>query len=151
MKYKSVDIAPHREEIRKSVRERLVIELKANSIVVEDLLLDNIAFGPEFQGAIEEKQKQSQLALAEREKVAGEQAKADQAIEQARGTAQSILVNAEKQAEANRKLAQSITPEYIQYIFASKLSPNVNVMMVPSGQQFILSPEMLKKGLPAKE
>lgn len=145
VKYTSVDIAPNREAIRKSVRERLTNELKQHSISVQDLLVDNISFSKEFQSAIEEKQRQTQLALAERAKVEGEKAKADQAIEQARGAAQSILVNAEKQAEANRKLAESITPQYIQYLFASKLAPNVSVMMVPSGQQFILSPDMMKK------
>ena len=143
VKYTSVNIANNREAMRKTLRERLTEELKAHSITVKDLLVDNISFSPKFQDAIEEKQSQTQLALAERAKVEGEKAKADQAIEKARGTAQAILVNAEKQAEANKKLAASITPEYIQYIFASKLSPNVNVMMVPSGQQFIMGPEML--------
>jgi len=145
VKYSSVNIAPNREAIRKTVRERLTKELSVHSISVQDLLVDNISFSSKFQNAIEEKQSQSQLALSEKEKVAGERAKADQAIEQARGTAQAILTNAEKQAEANRKLAESITPEYIQYIFASKLAPNVSVMMIPSGQQFIMGPEMLKK------
>lgn len=144
VKYTSVNIAPNREGIRKTVRERLTNEVKAHSITVQDLLVDNISFTPKFQNAIEEKQSQTQLALAERAKVEGEKAKADQAIEAARGTAQSILVNAEKQAEANRKLAASITPEYIQYLFASKLAPNVSVMMVPSGQPFILGTDMLK-------
>ena len=145
VKYASVSIAPNREAIRKTVRERLTNELKAHSISVQDLLVDNISFSPKFQDAIEEKQRQSQLALAEKDKVAGEKAKADQAIEIARGQGQSILDVANKQAEANKKLAESVTPELVQYIFASKLAPNVSVMMVPSGQQFILSPDMLKK------
>lgn len=145
VKYTSVQIAPKREAIRKSVRERLTSELKAHSIAVQDLLVDNISFSPKFQAAIEEKQSQTQLALAERAKVEGKKAEADQAIETARGQGQSILDVALKQAEANRKLAESVTPELVQYIFASKLAPNVNVMMVPSGQQFILSPEMLGK------
>jgi regulator of protease activity HflC (stomatin/prohibitin superfamily) len=150
VKYTSVDVAPNREAIRKSVSRRLTEELKGNSITVQDLLLDNIAFTPKFQGSIEEKQSQTQLALSERAKVEGEKAKADQAIEAARGTAQSILVNAEKQAEANRKLSASITPEYIQYLFADKLAPNVQVMMIPSGQQFIMGPDMLKRAPAAK-
>lgn len=149
VKYNSVQIAPNREAIRKEVRERLTNELKVHSITVQDLLVDNISFSEAFQNAIEEKQKQSQLALAEREKVSGEKAKADQAIETARGAAESILINALKQAEANKKLADSITPALTQYIFATKLAPNVSVMMVPSGQQFILSPEMMKA--PAKQ
>jgi prohibitin 1 len=150
VKYDSVDIAPNREAIRRSVRERLTTELETHSISVQDLLIDNISFSPKFQDAIEEKQRQSQLALAEREKVAAEKAKADQAIEQARGQAQAVLVNAEKQAEANRKLAESITPEYIQYLFATRLAPNVSVMMVPAGQPFILNADMLKQASPAR-
>lgn len=145
VKYTSVDIAPNRERIRKTVRERLTNELKMHSIAVQDLLVDNISFSGKFQNAIEEKQANTQLALAERAKVEAKKAIADQAIEEARGTAQAVLVNAEKQAEANIKLAKSITPELVQYIFASKLAPNVSVMMVPSGQQFILGSDVLKK------
>lgn len=156
VKYGSVDIAPHREDIRRAVRARLQRELSADSIDVRDLLIDNIAFDGKFQAAIEEKQTQSQLALAEKEKVAAERARADQAIEQARGRADAVLINATKQAdanlvlaskeaEANEKLAKSISPALTQYIFAQKLSPNVSVMMVPAGQQFIMSPAMVGK------
>jgi regulator of protease activity HflC (stomatin/prohibitin superfamily) len=156
VKYGSVDIAPHREDIRRAVRARLQRELSSDSIDVRDLLIDNIAFDQKFQAAIEEKQTQSQLALAEREKVAAERARADQAIEQARGKADAVLINATKQAdanlvlaskeaEANEKLAKSISPALTQYIFAQKLSPNVSVMMVPAGQQFIMSPAMVGK------
>lgn len=154
VKYASVKIAPNREGIRKEVRERLTRELQAHSIAVQDLLIDNISFSPKFQHAIEEKQAQSQLALAEREKIAGEKAKADQAVETAKGRAASVLLEAEKQAEAIAKLNASITPAYVQYLFASKLAPNVSVMMVPSGQQFIMGPDMLtpkKAAVTAKE
>lgn len=144
VKYSAVDIAPNREKIRISVRERLTNELKAYSITVEDFLVDNIAFRPAFQAAIETKQGNVQLALAEEQLVAARRYQADQAIETARGQAESILINARKQAEANRELSASITPEYIQYIFASRLAPNVSVMMVPSGQQFIMGADMMK-------
>jgi len=77
VKYTSVNIAPNREAIRRSVRERLTQELETHSISVQDLLVDNISFSSKFQDAIEEKQRQSQLALAEQEKVKGEKAKAD--------------------------------------------------------------------------
>lgn len=143
VKYASVKIAPNREGIRKEVRERLTKELQAHSIAVQDLLVDDISFTEKFQNAIEEKQAQTQLALAEREKVAGEKAKADQAVETAKGRAASVLLEAEKQAEAIAKLNASITPAYTQYLFASKLAPNVSVMMVPSGQQFIMGSDML--------
>lgn len=151
VKYTSVEVAPKREDIRKKVRERLTNELKAHSIAVQDLLVDNISFSKKFQDAIEEKQANTQLALAEREKVAAEKHKASQKIEEARGQGQAILDVALKQAEANRKLAESITLTYIQYLFASKLAPNVQVMMIPSGQQFIMGADMLKQPVADKK
>ncbi len=146
VKYKSVEIAPNREKIRVTVRERLTRELSSHSITVQDLLLDNIAFSKKFQDAIEEKQAQTQIALAEKEKVAAETQRANQAIEKAKGEGQATLERANKEAEANTKLAASITPELVNYIWAQKLAPNVNVMMVQPGQNFIMSPEFLGKG-----
>lgn len=144
VKYTSVDIAPNREAIRQAVRERLTAELQANSITVQDLLIDSIVFSPKFQDAIEEKQAQSQLALAEREKVASETAKADQKVAKARGDAESILVAAEKQAEANLKISGSITPELIQYMYVTKLAEKLSVIMLPSNQPFLLDKQMLQ-------
>ncbi len=145
VKYASVDIAPHREQIRRAVRERLTNELREHSIEVQDLLMDNLWFEPDFQTTIEQKQNNTQIALAEKELVAAETYRADQAIEKARGTAEPILINAKKQAEANYALAASITDQLVRYAFVTKLAPNVNVMIVPSGQQFILSPDMFEK------
>lgn len=144
VKYRSVDVAPAREQIRRAVRERLTKELEAYSISVEDLLVDNIDFDPKFKAAIVEKQVQTQLALAEKEKVAAEQQRALQAVAKAEGEGRSILVLAEKQAEANRKLAESITPTLIQYQAVQKLAPNVSVMMVPQGANMLMTPDLLK-------
>jgi regulator of protease activity HflC (stomatin/prohibitin superfamily) len=135
--YTSVEIAPNREKIRKNVRAKLEAELSKHSIAVQDLLIDEIRFSELFQGAIEEKQKQTQVALAEQEKVKAERSKAEQVIESARGKAEAVLINATKQAEANKVLAESLTPEYINYIYVSKLAPNVSVMMVPTNQPFL--------------
>ena len=85
VKYKSVEIAPNRENIRKAVRERLEKELSPFSIEVVDLLLDNIDFNPEFKKAIEDKQIATQRALEEQQKIEGEKHKAQQAIERAKG------------------------------------------------------------------
>jgi regulator of protease activity HflC (stomatin/prohibitin superfamily) len=134
VKYRSVDVAPHREQIRETVRKRLTEELQSNSIAVDDLLLDNIWFSDQFEKAIENKQEQTQNALAEHEKVEAEHQRAQQAIEVAEG-----------QASANAKLAASITPELIQWQAVQKLAPNVEIMMIPSGANFIMPPELLTK------
>lgn len=143
VKYKSVDVAPNREVIRRVVKERLEGELSPYSIEVVDLLLDNIDFRPEFKAAIEAKQIATQNALREEQnvKVAGYQA--DQAVKTAEGSGKAILAVAEKQAEANEKLSASLTPELIQYSLIQKLADDIRVIILPAGQSFILDSDVL--------
>lgn len=145
VKYKTVDIAPHRENIRHSVRERLEEELKSYSIEVSDLLLDNIDFNQGFKNAIEAKQIATQRALEEEQKVAMVTHQAEQAVEAAKGLGDSLLILATKQATANEKLDASLTDKLIRYTFAQKLGPNVEVMLLPAGQDLILGSDMLKR------
>lgn len=145
VKYKSVAIAPHREEIRKIVRERLEDELSLKySIEVVDLLLDNIDFKEEFKSAIEKKQIATQNALEQEQRVQEAKYKADQVIEDAKGKAEAILVNAKKQAKANLELSKSLTPALIQYSLIQKLGDKIEVIILPAGQNFILSPDIFK-------
>jgi len=144
VKYKSVEIAPNREKIRKVVRERLVGELSRYSIEVVDLLLDNIDFRPEFKAAIEAKQIATQRALEEQQKVAVAQYQAEQRVKTAEGEGNAILAVATKQAEANKQLSESLTPELIQYALIQKLGDKIQVMILPSGQNFILDADVLK-------
>jgi regulator of protease activity HflC (stomatin/prohibitin superfamily) len=143
VKYSAVDIAPHREQIRHAVSKRLSDELATRSIVVDDLLVDNLAFNAKFQDSIERKQIASQDALAEEQRIAGERNKAQQAIEIAKGTGEAILINANKQAEANRALAASITPELVQYQMVQRLAPTVQTILLPVGAPFILDKSIL--------
>lgn len=145
VKYKSVDIAPHREDIRQAVRQQLEGELSPYSIEVVDLLLDNIDFPQGFKDAIEAKQVATQKALEEEQKVLVVRHQAEQAVEKARGEGGAILAVAEKQAEANRKLSESLSSELIQYTMVQKLSDKIEVMLLPTGQNFILSPDLLRQ------
>lgn len=145
VKYATVDIAPNRETIRRDVSARLEKEMSPHSIEVTDVLLDNIDFNPGFKQAIENKQIATQNALEEEQKVVGEKHKADQAIERARGEGESIFVVAAKQAQANDTLSASLTPQLIQYALIQKLGDQIEVMILPSGQNFILDPNALLK------
>lgn len=142
--YDTKDVLPNREEIRAKAADLLRNQLAAYSIENVDLLITNIGFSDEYQKEIEATAAQMQIASRETEKVQVAIAQASQKIETARGEAQSILVVATSQAEANTKLAKSITPELVQYQMMTKLAPNVQVMMIPTGQQFIMSPEMIR-------
>ncbi|QQG46633.1 MAG: prohibitin family protein [Candidatus Niyogibacteria bacterium] len=143
VKYNSVDIAPNREKIRKTVRERLERELSPYSIEVVDLLLDNIDFRKAFKESIEAKQIATQKALEEEQKVKASRFVALQVIEKAKGEGQATLERATKQAEANAKLAASLTPALIQWQMIQRLSDKVSLIMIPPGQSFILDPKVL--------
>ena len=168
VKYRTVDIAPNRETIRKNVRDALALDLQNFSVTVEDLLIDNIDFNPEFKNAIEAKQIAAQNALEAGERIAGAQneaiqneerakgearavearAKGDAAaeIERARGNAEAILLQAQAQALANVLLDESLTPQVIQYLAVIKLAPNIDIALIPSGQNIIIDPAALLSG-----
>jgi len=143
VKYKSVDVAPNRETIRQLVRERLSRELAPYSIEVVDLLLDNVDFNPEFKDSIEKKQIATQNALEEEQRVKVAEHRASQVVKTAEGEGAAILAVAEKQAEANRKLSESIDDRLVRYTLVQKLGPNIKVMILPAGQEFILGSDVL--------
>ena len=162
VKYKTVDIAPNREEIRLAVQDKLDQDLRRFSITITDLLIDNIDFNPDFKRSIEEKQIAAQNALREEERISQaqnealqreERAKGEAAaeIERAKGTAEAIRLRAEAQAEANRLLDESLTAQVIQWLAVDKLAPNVNIALIPSGEGIILDPAVLLSGSIAGE
>jgi regulator of protease activity HflC (stomatin/prohibitin superfamily) len=143
VKYATVDVGPNRELIRTAVKNRLAADLEPFSIQIDDLLIDNIDFSPEFKASIEQKQIATQDALREQEKVKQRQFEAQQAVETAKGEADSIRARASGQADANRALAESLTPEVIQFQAIEKLSDNIQIALIPSGQGIILDPATL--------
>ncbi len=132
VKYGSVDVAPAREEIRIAVRARLREELAGFSINVDDLLLDNVDFRPQFKQSIEDKQIATQEALREKELIKASEAKADQAIAEATGI-----------AESNRLINESLTPLLVQFQAMQKLAPNLQIALIPSGEGIIIDPSTL--------
>lgn len=146
VKFRTVDIAPNREQLRLAVRQRLQNDEELKKINISDLLIDNIDFQPEFKTAIEQKQIATQDALREEERIKQRQAEAQQAIETARGEAEAVKINAEAQAEANRLLAESLTDQVIQFQALQKLADNVEIALLPAGQGIIIDPSTFLGG-----
>lgn len=120
-----------------------------NNLSLTDFLLRNIAFSDEYAKAVEQKQiaqQQAQQAayVVEQRKQEAEQARqqaqgqADAAVIAAKGAADARLIQADAEARANQLLAQSLSPQLLQYQYILKLSPNVQTIFIPSGNQFIL-------------
>lgn len=142
-------VSTKRAELEKMITNNIDQGMAANNLVMTDFLLRNIRFSDEYAKAVEQKQiaeQQAQQAayVVEQKKQEAEQArqeaqgKADASVIAAKGEAQARLIQAQAEAQANQTLAQSLTPELLQYQYILKLSPNVQTIFVPSGNQFIL-------------
>lgn len=143
VQYETVDVAPNRENIRSSVRQKLANALEPFSITVNDLLIDDIDFQPDFKLAIEQKQIATQDALREEERIRQRQAEAEQAVAVAEGEGQAIEIRAEAQAEANRLIGQSLSQEVIQFTAVQNLSDNIQIALIPSGAGILVDPATL--------
>ena len=142
-------VTSKRVDLEQAITNSIAEGLRTNNLVLTQFLLRNIAFGEEYSKAVEQKQiaeQQAQQAfyVVEQRKQEAEQARqaaqgqADAAVIAAKGAADARLIQADAEARANQLLAQSLSPELLQYQYILKLSPNVQTIFIPSGNQFIL-------------
>jgi len=143
VKFAATEIAPNRDVIRAHVLRRLKTELAPYSIQVDDLLIDDISFSPEFTSAIEDKQIATQEAKAAQNRVAKAEAEAQQRVAAAEGDAKATIARAKGQAEANRLKRQTLTPLLVQQNAIDKLDPNVQVILLPSNSNLLLPGSIL--------
>jgi regulator of protease activity HflC (stomatin/prohibitin superfamily) len=135
VKFKSVSVAPNREQIRRAVQNELDRQLAGFSIDVVDFLINDLDFPQEFTQAIERKQVATQDALAAQQKVEQSKAEAQQEIERARG-----------QAQAQRLRASSLTDRNLQFeaLQILKEAPP-QIVFLPAGQGNLLDPSTFLK------
>ena len=113
-------------------------------------------FSDEYAAAVEQKQIAEQTALqaffvVEQKKQEAEQArqvaqgKADSVVIEAKGNAEARLIEAEAESKALEYIAKVIkdNPDLLSYQYISKLSPGIQVMVLPSDSPFLYTvPEM---------
>ncbi len=143
VKFKTDEVAPNREAIRAATQNRLSAALEPFSIEVTELLIVNVSFSQAYVQSIENKQIATQEALQAEEEVATTRAEADKERERARGSADASVIEAEGVNEANRLIAESLTPEVLQYLAINEFNDNVTIALVPSGEGLLLDPSTL--------
>jgi len=142
-------VSTKRAELETSISSAIESGMSTNNLIMTDFLLRNIRFSDEYAAAVEQKQiaeQQAQQAkfVVESKKQEAEQARqiaqgqADAAVIAAKGAADARLLQADAEAKANELLNASLTPELLQYQYILKLSPGVQTIFIPSGNQFIL-------------
>lgn len=139
-----------RGEMTQQVFDALAIKLAENGLRLVDFVLRNITFSPEYAASIEQKQiaeQQAQQArfVVEQKRQEAEQARqvaqgrADAAVIQAKGEAESRLIQAEAEAKALQIISEALKgkPELLTYQYITKLSPNIQALLLPNNAPFI--------------
>lgn len=109
-------------------------------IGVDAVNLTNFKPSDQYAAAIEQKQVAQQGVQTKLQIQAQAKVDADTAVITAQGIANSKVVAAQAEAQANDLITKSLSPELLQYQYILKLAPGVQTIFLPSGQnqQFIL-------------
>jgi prohibitin 1 len=140
-----------RDELTGNIRQTLAKKFQDNGLVLVDFILRNITFSPEYAASVEQKQiaeQQAQQAafVVQQRKQEAEQArqvaqgKADSVVIQAKGDADARIIQADAERQALEKIAEALqtNPDLLTYQYITKLSPGVQVMLVPNNAPYLL-------------
>jgi regulator of protease activity HflC (stomatin/prohibitin superfamily) len=140
-----------RGELTTMVNESLHSRMSDNGLILQEFILRNITFSPEYAASVEQKQiaeQQAQQAkfVVEQRRNEAEQARqvaqgvADAAVIAAKGQAESRLIQADAEAKALTLISKALgeNPDLLNYQYITKISPNIQVMLVPSNSPFLL-------------
>ncbi len=159
-----------RLEMTDAINSAMETKLSENGLVLVEFILRNITFSSEYAASVEQKQiaeQQAQQAvfvvqqkIQEAEQVRQTaQGAADAAVIAAEGQAQAVVIaatadaearviNATAEAEALELIAEAIkdNPDLLLYQYIVRLSPGIQVMLVPSDNPFLLTLPSLDSG-----
>lgn len=153
-----------RAEMSDLISSDLNERLSENGLFLSDFVLRNITFSPEYAASVEQKQIAEQQAeqarfVVEQRKQEAEQARqvaqgrADAAVIDAEGLAEARVIEAQAEAEALEliKVALQDSPDLLTYQYISKLSPNIQAMLLPSNTPYLLPLPTLGPLAPVEE
>ncbi len=152
--YIAEDLILKREAVKNEIQENLSNRLLQRGIITETVSITEFRFSSTFVAAIEAKVAAEQAVWEarnklERVKVEAEQreaeaiGEADARIAKAQGEAEYIRIVTEAQVAANEAIAESLTPEILQYILLDRLGEDIKIIVIPSGQGLdIVLPEI---------
>ncbi len=149
-----------RDELTSLISKNMSETLAKSGLLMDVFLLRNITFSDEYAASIEQKQIAEQLAqqaklTVEQKKQEAEQARqtaqglADAAVIRAKGEAEARLISAEAEAKSLVLIAESVKdrPDLLTYQYITKLSPNIQAMLLPSNSPFLFPlPDMNSDG-----
>jgi regulator of protease activity HflC (stomatin/prohibitin superfamily) len=119
--YPVMDVySARRAEIQDEINRKIKQLVEKDGFVIDEVVLRDVRFTPQFTKAIEEKQIAQQSAEQMKYTLEKEQKEAERKVIEATGRANAIEV-------INKALAQN--PNYIKYLYVDKLSDKVSVIV----------------------
>ncbi len=144
-------VSSKRSEMEQLITQELERVFARNNLMLQDFVLRNIRFSEEYAAAVEQKQiaeQQAQQArfVVEQKRQEAEQARqiaqgqADAAVIAAKGAADARVIQAEAEAKALELIANALreNPDLLTYQYITKLAPNIQVMLVPNDNPYLL-------------
>jgi regulator of protease activity HflC (stomatin/prohibitin superfamily) len=149
-------VSSKRAEMETKITAELEKKLGDNELLLTDFILRDLHFSDEYAAAVEQKQiaeQQAQQAafVVQQRKQEAEQARqtaqgqADSAVIASKGAAEARLIQAEAEQKALLLIAEALKdkPELLTYQYITKLSPNIQAMLLPNNAPFLFPlPEM---------
>ena len=152
-------VSTKRFELQQFITENLSSKLAENGLLLTDFVLRNIQFSQEYAASVEQKQIAEQQAQQARLVVEQRRQEADQAREVAKGqrdasitiaegNAEARLIEADAEAKALLLVAEALrdNAELLTYTYITKIAPGVQVMLLPSDNQFLFPLPTLEPG-----
>jgi regulator of protease activity HflC (stomatin/prohibitin superfamily) len=152
-------VSTKRFELQQFITESMSAMLAENGLRLTDFVLRNIQFSPEYAASVEQKQiaeqqaQQAKLVVEQRRQEA-EQARqvaegvADASVIRASGNAEARLIEADAESRSLLLIQQALedNQELITYTYITKIAPGVQVMLLPSDNQFLFPLPTLEPG-----
>ena len=149
-------VSTKRAEMTEKFRLAMAKKLDENGLKLLDFILRNITFTKEYAASVEQKQiaeqqaQQAALTIQQKKNEAQQarevaQGVADAVVTKAKGDAEARTIQAGAEAEALKRIALALKdqPELLTYLYVTKLSPNIQAMLLPANAPFLFPlPEM---------
>ncbi|MBC7224329.1 MAG: prohibitin family protein [Anaerolineae bacterium] len=131
---------PMRREIQEAIEEDIRKVFEEEGLILLSFDIRNVNFTEEYARSIEQKQIAQQQAEQMQYVLQKERQEAERKHVEAEGVKQAAITRAEGEAEALRLVSQALAenPYLLTYRYIEKLAPNVQTILLPSDNPFIL-------------
>jgi regulator of protease activity HflC (stomatin/prohibitin superfamily) len=154
-------VTSKRAEMITQISQNMKQKLSDNGMILVDFILRNITFSPEYAASVEQKQIAEQQAQQAAFVVQQRKQEAEQARQVAQGQADAVVINAKGAADARVIQAQAesqaltLIADALQnndnlllYQYINKISPGIQVMLVPNNNPYLLTMPALPTATP---